>query len=259
MVNEKYKLLNESLKALRNGTIKLLCLSGSAGFGKSYDTIKYLNETNCNYSYINCYSSPLAFYHLLFKNKDKEVIIFDDVQSLDNNIIISLLKSACWGVIKDKRIISWNTTSDTLNKLDIPEEFELNANIILIFNDINTDFKPIINRSVNIEFNFNFKEKIDIFRGLNLDEEIIKYIETNCNESTENLSIRTIVILTNLKKGSFDWRSFAKEILKNNEENELLLSLVSKSHKLRDACSEWVKRTGKSRASFFRYYKELNH
>jgi hypothetical protein len=257
MENPKFNLLNDSLKAIQNGSLNLLCLSGSAGFGKSYDTLKYLEDNKIDYSYFNVYSSPMAFYKNLFINKDKGVIVFDDVQNLDNPIIISILKSACWGVLDNKRIIGWHTTSEAFNKLGIDDNFILNANIVLIFNDILKDFEPIINRSVNIEFYFNFKEKIKIFEDLNLDKEIINYVKNNCSEATENLSIRTIVILSKLKKDGFQWENFANEMLKTNGENELILKLVQKCNKLEDACSEWINLTGKSRRTFFNYYSKI--
>ncbi len=257
MVNSKYLLLNESLNAIHKGSINLLCLSGSAGFGKSYDTLKYLEENKTDYAYLNTYSSPLAFYNSLYLNKDKKIIVFDDVQNLDNNIIISILKSACWGVLKNKRVVGWRTTSESFNKLEIPEEFELNANIILIFNDELKGFEPIINRSVNIEFNFNFNEKIQIFEELKLDKEIIDYIKTECNEATENLSIRTIVILTKLKNDGFKWKDFAKEMLKADGEKDLVLSVLSNCQVVKDACFEWMKATGRSESSFYRIYRKL--
>jgi len=255
--NNKYILLEESLRALRKKSINLICLSGSAGFGKSYRTLKYLEDKKVDYCYLNTYSSPLAFYKNLYLNKDKEIIVFDDVQNIDNNIIIAILKSACWGILDDKRVLGWHTTSENFNKLNIEEEFVLNANIILIFNDPLQNFKPIINRSINIDFYFSFEEKIKIFEELGMDEEIIKYVKLNCSDATDNLSIRTLKILSNLKKDNFNWRMFAGEMLKSDAENELILKLLTNCHTVRDASSEWTKLTGKSQRTFFRYYSKL--
>jgi len=255
--NNKYILLEESLRALRKKSINLICLSGSAGFGKSYRTLKYLEDKKVDYCYLNTYSSPLAFYKNLYLNKDKEIIVFDDVQNIDNNIIIAILKSACWGILDDKRVLGWHTTSENFNKLNIEEEFILNANIILIFNDPLQNFKPIINRSINIDFYFSFEEKIKIFKELGMDEEIIKYVKLNCSDATENLSIRTLKILSNLKKDDFNWRMFAGEILKSDAENELILELLDKHGIVKKACSAWMNKTGKSRATFYRAKKGL--
>lgn len=255
--NKKFVLLDESLKAINNGSINLICLSGSAGFSKSYGTLNYLKKEKVDYCYLNTYSSPLAFYKNLYLNKDKKIIVFDDVQNIDNKIIIAILKSACWGVLDEKRVIGWHTTSETFEKLKIEEEFVLNANIILIFNHRLPNFEPIINRSVHIEFYFNFEEKIKIFEDLNLDKEIIEYVKINCSDATDNLSIRTIIILSNLKRDGFDWRMFAQEILKSNSENELILELVTQCSAIENACKKWMEMTGKSRRTFFRHYAKL--
>ena len=258
MLSEKYALLEESLQALQKNSINLLCLCGAAGFGKSYTTMKYLEDHNADYAYFNTYSSPLAFYKNLYLNKDKNIIIFDDIQNLDNPVIIAILKAACWGILDNKRVVGWHTTSETFYKLGVDEDFILNANLILIFNDTPKGFEPIINRSINIEFNFTYQEKLQIFQGLNLDPEILAYVKANCSEATENLSIRTIKILEKLKTDGFDWPKFAKEMLKNNEYGNELVKLVSKYHETKTICEEWINATGKSRASFFRLKKKLN-
>ena len=55
----KYKLLNESLKAIKDHAIKLLILKGEAGFGKTYTTLKYITQNKLNHIYINTYITPL--------------------------------------------------------------------------------------------------------------------------------------------------------------------------------------------------------
>jgi hypothetical protein len=256
-MNDKYILLNESLKALKS-SLNLIILKGTPGFGKTHNTLNFLNENKIDYKYVNSYSSPLAFYKLLFENKDKEVVVFDDLQNIDNSIIISMLKSACWSVLENNRVISWYTTSSNFEKLDIPESFELKAKIILIFNDEYRGFEPIINRGFCLDIDFNFKEKIEIFRSLNLDKEIIDYIELNCNDSTENLSIRTIVILSKLKIDGFDWKMFSKEMLRNKGDISLILDLLPNCHTVKDCCDKWREKTCKSERSFYRAYSKIN-
>jgi len=248
MTNKKYELLNESLKALSENTINLLILKGYAGTGKTYTTLKYVKDNNLNYKYVNNYATPLSFYKLVYENRNKDIIIFDDVQSINDQRIKSMLKSICGELDDGTRMVSYYSTSPLLEKNDLPESFELTANITLIFNDNISGFEPIINRGVTIDFFFNFDEMIKILEDFqesaNIEQEVMDYVKKNCNQATSNLSIRTLVILSNLHRAGFDYKIFAEEILKTDRG---LYDLIELSEK------EWVNKTGMSRASY--YYK----
>lgn len=262
MTHEKFILLEESLKALGKDIFNLLILKGEPGIGKTYRIINYLKDNKIDYEYVNAYTTPLKFFEILFKNRNKKIIVFDDVQSIDNPLIVNFLKSACWGVLDNQRELSYFSSNSYLEKNDLPESFNFNANIILIFNHDIKDYAPIINRGVQIGFDFTFKEKLEIFKELqsvaNLDSEVLEYISTFGGVSTSNLSIRTLVILSELKRKGFDFKLFAKEMLKNDDELNLLIDLVSKSQGITEACDSWISRTGRSRATFFRLKKRLN-
>ena len=75
----------------------------------------------------------------------------------------------------------------------------------------------------------------------------MEYVKENCNEATENLSVRTLVILSNLKRGDYDFKKFAEEILSIDEDIELLRTLNYK---------EWVEETGKHTATYYRRRKK---
>jgi len=262
-MQEKFKLLEQSLKALLGENFNLLICKGEAGFGKSHRVKEFLKENDVSHAWFSSYATPLKFYDLLHENKDKEVIVFDDVQSIDNNLIKGMLKSACWSVLNEKRKVSYYTTSEAIKKLGCPEEFEINANIILIYNYDMPDYAPLISRGLTIDINFSFKEKIQILEELrekaNIYEEVLDYIKKYCTPATENLSIRTAVILSKLLENDYDWKMFAREMFKVNEDKALLIDLVAKSHKIKDACMEWTKQTGKHRATFFRYKKQIEN
>ncbi len=133
MTNQKYELLDESLKAIAEDKINILILVGEAGMSKTYNTISYLRENNINYEYVSSYSTPLSFYEILYKNSEKDVVVFDDISSIGNSLIISLLKSACW-TFNHKKIVSYNSTSKVLEERGLPESFEFKGRVILIFN-----------------------------------------------------------------------------------------------------------------------------
>ena len=153
-------------------------------------------------------------------------------QSISDVKIKSMLKSVCGELDDGKRIVSYHSTSPILEKNDLPSSFELNVNIILIFNDDISGFEPIINRGVTIDFFFNFDEMIDrikeVQQSANIEQEVLDYVLQTCNEATENLSIRTLVILSNLKRKGYDFKLFADEILKTNKEIYDLVTMTAK-------------------------------
>ena len=246
-MNKKYELLNESLKALSESAINLLILKGYAGTGKTYSTLKYVKENNLNYKYINNYATPLAFYKLIYENRKKDIIIFDDTQSINDPRIKSMLKSVCGELDDGKRLISYHSTSPVLEKNDLPESFELDVNIVLIFNDDISGFEPIINRGITIDFFFNFDEMIEVLedfqKSANIEQEVMDYVKLNCNQATSNLSIRTLVILSQLHRAEYDFKLFAKEILKIDKGLNDLIEMSSK---------DWCDKTGKHLATFYR-------
>ena len=247
MTNEKYELLQKSLEAVSKGTIKLLILKGLPGTGKSFATLKYVKENGLNYEYINNYATPLAFYKLLYEKRNKDVIIFDDVQSIGDPKIKSMFKSACGELEDGRRVVSYHSTSPILKSEGLPESFELEGNIVLIFNDDISGFEPIVNRGVTIDFLFNFQEMMEVLQtfqaAAGIEQEVMDYVKENCNQATNNLSIRTLVMLSKLKKDGYDFKMFAKEILKTNEIMHDLIELDEKS---------WCDKTGMSRATYYR-------
>lgn len=249
---DKYNLLNESLKAISQNAINLLILRGEAGFGKTHATLEFVSKQGINYKYVNNYATPLSFYHLLYKNRKKEVIIFDDIQGISDPKIRSILKSACWESEEGKRIINYNSTSSILDKHEIPTSFELEARIILIFNEHLEDFDPVFNRGVLINLDFSFEEKVKILEDFQevagIDKEVLDYVKSNCNPGTQNLSIRTLVILSKLKSSDFDFRMFAKEMLKTDDETFDLINLDYKS---------WFDKTGQHYSTYYRKRKRL--
>ncbi len=249
-MNRKYELLDKSLKALSESAINLLILKGNPGTGKTFTTLKYVKDNSLNYKYVNNYATPLAFYKLIYENREKDIIIFDDVQSICDPKIKSMLKSVCGELDNGKRIISYYTTSPILEQNDLPDSFELDVNVVLIFNDSISGFEPITNRGITIDFFFNFKEMIKVLEEFqeqaNIDEEVMDYVRQNCNQATSNLSIRTLVILSNLHRAKYDFKLFAEEILSPDTGLSDLIKLSEK---------EWCEKNEMSRRSYYRKRK----
>jgi len=246
ITNGKYVLLKESLEAIKDGDINILSLFGGPGCGKTVTTLKYLKEQEINYAYINSYATPLSFYELLYNNRNKDVIVFDDVFNIGNPLILSMLKSACWTSDGDK-IVSYYSTSGKMDLRKLPESFKFNARVILIFNQPIPGYEPITNRGITINFTFTFEEKLKIFEEIKdeagIEQEILDYVKIYCNEATKNLSIRTLVILSQLKRSSKDYKRFAEENLSIDKDKEAILTMTAK---------EWTDETGRHVATYYR-------
>jgi len=251
ITNKKYVLLNESLKAISDNKINLLILKGSYGCGKTHITLNYLTENNINHKYITSYATPLSFYQILYENRNKEVVVFDDLHGANNPLVLAMLKSACWVSENNERTISYHSTSSKFDSLELPSSFKFKARIILIFNKIIKDYEPIINRGITINFNLNFNDKIKLFEEIKneakIDEEVLQYIKDNCNEATNNLSIRTLVNLSKLKRNEQDFKIFAEEILPKDDDKDLLLTM---------SYTEWSDKTGQHHATYYRKKKK---
>ncbi len=247
---EKYELLHKSLEAVSKGTINLLILKGLSGTGKTYATLKYAKKNELSYEYINNYATPLAFYKLLYKNRNKAIIIFDDLQSMGDPKIKSMFKSVCGELEDGKRIVSYYSTSPILEKEGLPDSFELTVKPILIFNEDISGFESIVNRGVTIDFNFSFKEMLEVLQTFQedagIEQEVMDYVKENCNQATNNLSIRTLVMLSKLKRDGYNFELFAREILKTDEGMRDLIELDEKS---------WCDKTGQSRRTYYRHRK----
>jgi len=247
ITNNKYVLLGESLKAMKENNIDILTLYGSPGSGKTHTTLEYLKENGINYTYINSYATPLSFYNILYESRNKKIVIFDDLHNVSNPLILAMLKAACWAS-DGKKIVSYHSTSDKLEKMDLPESFEFDSNVVLIFNNLISGYEPITNRGITIEFCFNFEDKIKIFEEIKKDaeieEDVLDYVKKNCSDATENLSIRTLVILSRIERSKGDYKLFAKEILKTDRNKAFLIDMT---------CKEWCDETGMHRRTYFKH------
>ena len=167
------------------------------------------------------------------------------------------------------RKISWNSS-----KLkDIPNEFILKANIILIINEIPKNLgRDLINsRCLNYEFKFNNFEILAIMKAIadtkhpKLSKEerhkIIDYITEYVDETTLNFDLRVQNKIENLyiyDKNS--WKDLAKPLLNTkNEKLMLLKNLIKECSDIKEVKNKWIDETGLSIRQYQRYNKKLKN
>lgn len=260
-----YEIPTEYIKAVCKGNIKGMLFCGCAGVGKTYLTRQILLKEGISFIESRGVSSALALYHFLYKNNDeKKVLLFDDVHGLINNPnAFSILLGALWD-----GLISWNTTSD---KLEAPAQFLFKSKIIIIANEIQNiaGAEILKSRCLCYSLNFSWKEKIEVMYLIanqshqNLSKEerikIVDFIKENTDNSNIELDLRTQQKIENLYLYNREnWQELAKPLLKKDKILNILVNALKNSGTIREAEQEFIKESGLSRASFYRYRDKLS-
>ena len=252
------------IKMVINGNTKGFILFGEGGLGKSHLIFKTFKEENKDFAYLKGHITQLELYHFLF-NHQNEFIVLDDINILDNENNLNLLK----GCLDDNnRWVNYHTTSD---KLECPSKFLFNGSLILLLNQkprTNPSLRAVESRVLNYCLEFDYKTKLKLifelskkdYKGIEKEDrlKIAEFIKLNTSESTINLNFRLLYQFFEIfKYDKLNFERLAKSLLKVDEEEDLINSLVSKVSSIKEVCEEWCEITGKSRASFFRVYSRI--
>jgi hypothetical protein len=263
-------------KGISFGTI----IEGPGGTGKTYRILNNLKDVD--YAYTDSFTTPAAFYIWMYKNRNKEVLIVDDVSGFMNNEkILAFLKGGLWEV-NGKRILHYMTTKPLQDENGeyVPNTFILSARMIIITNRLNKKnphLNAVITRVNYCKVEIDFDELMNIFEqivkkdypGLTLEErmEVYEFIKKNTSESNVSLNIRSLikcfqqyVYSKNIKSPDLWKRLTMISILQKNP-NLVIVEEIENDPKLTtvDAkVKEFGKRTGKSRATYFRLKEQLN-
>ena len=139
----RFQILTDMTKAVKEGTVRAMIVSGPPGVGKSFgveevltrdDLFNQLGERKPKYEVVKGAMSALGLYAKLYKYSDsKNVVVFDDCDSvLLDDVSLNILKAAL--DTSKKRTISWNTDSRLLRSEGIPDKFEFKGGAIFITN-----------------------------------------------------------------------------------------------------------------------------
>ena len=121
-------------------------IKSRGGLGKTttvYMAISELELSEDSYEYVSGHLTKTELFKKLHDNREK-VIIFDDVSTISNKEIVSLLKNVLWGA-NGKRYVQYNSPTKMLE--NYPSKFEFTGQIIVCSNDFQ-NFDSADNRAL---------------------------------------------------------------------------------------------------------------
>jgi hypothetical protein len=230
-LRERFTVLTDMTRAVRQGNIRAMIVSGPPGVGKSYGVedvlfrdglFDTLGERKPKYEIVKGAMSSIGLYSKLYEFSEKgNVIVFDDCDSiLMEDLSLNILKGALDS--GKKRVISWNTDSRILRSEGIPDRFEFKAGAIFITNikfehvrskKLRDHLDALESRCHYIDLEMDTtREKIlrieQIVEDGMLDpyefepeikQEIVDFIKTN-KDKVRELSLRMVLKIADLKK-----------------------------------------------------------
>jgi len=242
-LGERFEILDEMTKAVRQGDIRAMIVSGPPGVGKSYgveaqlqkaDLFNTLAEKKPKFEIVKGAMSALGLYAKLYEfSGEGNVVVFDDCDSiLMEDLSLNILKGALDS--STRRFIAWNTDSRLLRSEGIPDRFEFKGAAIFI---TNIKFEHVKSKRlrdhldalesrchyIDLQMDTN-REKIlrikqVIQQGKMLErfdfeecqkDELIEFVEANQLKLRE-LSLRMVLKLADLRRGfPNNWQAMAK-------------------------------------------------
>jgi hypothetical protein len=141
-LRERFEILTEMTKAVKQGDVRAMIVSGPPGVGKSHGVEEVLDRYKMmetmggkkTHEVIKGAMSPIGLYCKLFKMSEAgNVVVFDDCDSIfQEDLSLNILKAALDS--KQNRWIHWNTDSFKLRNEGVPDKFKFEASAIFITN-----------------------------------------------------------------------------------------------------------------------------
>lgn len=269
--DQKLNVVNHLISALLSSSdVYSLVVHGGGGVGKTLSTLSAIkkNVKDDGWAYVNGFLTPLALYEWIYKNKDKEVIVFDDVEGLfNNNYSVAILKGALWET-NGSRICQYNSTSE---KLTVAPVCIVKAKVIILANEIPSKqglgLSALFSRAMNYNLEFTYKEKLRLIEKYLAKEDqltnkekhlVWELIEQNTNEATKDFNFRTLRKAISLIK--YNAKEAKKLFLATTEIDEVKFAYfeaIKATKIVKEQIKIFIEKTGMHRATFFRIKKEV--
>jgi hypothetical protein len=252
-----YSELERYGRAFADGHFEVFLLVGNPGLEKSTMLRKALEGKDARW--IEGTLSAFQLYCETWEYKD-HIFAIDDVDDLygDRNAV-RLLKCLCQ--TEPVKRLGWHTNASKLDKDGIPREFGTKSPVAIIANEwkaLNKNVGALEDRGILIHFRPTAREVHQRVRAWFADDEIYGFIGGLLHLIAEP-SMRHYVNCLRLKEAGLDWREALYESVGITGETLAVARLLDDpsfaSGEARVA--EFVERTGRSRATYFRIARKL--
>ena len=242
-LSERFDILNEMTKAVKEGNVRAMIVSGPPGVGKSFgveavlqkaDLFNTLAERKPKFEVVKGDMSSIGLYAKLYEfAAEGNVVVFDDCDSiLMEDLSLNILKGALDS--SERRFISWNTDSRLLRSEGIPDRFEFKGAAIFI---TNIKFEHVKSKRlrdhldalesrchyIDLQMDTNREKILRIKQVVNAGEmlskyefeecikdEIVEFVDANQDKLRE-LSLRMVLKVAQLRKAfPTTWKSMVK-------------------------------------------------
>jgi Cdc6-like AAA superfamily ATPase len=239
---------------LKNERVNGFFVVGSAGIGKTFNLIKKLQEKGLKFTIVKGHHTNLSFYRTLYENRERSILIIDDVVSLaQDKEKISLLL----GALDDSHMVMWNSSSPLTS--DLPREFLFHSKVFVLANEFkeNNEFlKALKDRCIFYELKFSREQIIEMLYILakerNYSLELVDYLkELSENNIIKNLSLRLLDKLYPYCNNGCDWKRLVKDIIEIDEIENIVFELMKSNKTVKEQVKEFIEKTGLSRTTYF--------
>ena len=242
-LGERFEILTEMTKAVKQGTVRAMIVSGPPGVGKSYGVeqvlqkdglFDILGERKPKFEVVKGAMSSIGLYAKLYEfSEEKNVIVFDDCDSiLMEDLSLNILKGALDS--SNKRVIQWNTDSRLLRSEGIPDKFEFKGAAIFI---TNIKFEHVKSKKlrdhldalesrchyIDLQMDTNREKLLRIRQVIKenemlsryefepvVEDELVEFVVTNQDRLRE-LSLRMVLKIADLRKAfPLSWTAMVK-------------------------------------------------
>jgi len=241
-IRERFEVLTQMTEATQEGNVRAMIVSGPPGVGKSYGVEEQLNRSDIfnkmadvppKFEVVRGSMSALGLYQKLYKfSHPGNILVLDDCDTvLFDDVSLNILKAALDS--SKKRYISWNSESRVLAHEGVPDRFEYRGSVIMITNikfnyvkskKLQDHLAAIMSRCHYLDLTMDstrdkFLRCKQIVRDGNMlneygfskeeGEGLIQFMEDH-KEQLNEISLRMVTKLADLKKMSDDWQKLAR-------------------------------------------------
>ena len=241
-IRERFEVLTQMTEATQEGNVRAMIVSGPPGVGKSYGVEEQLNKSDIfnkmadvppKFEVVRGSMSALGLYQKLYKfSHPGNILVLDDCDTvLFDDVSLNILKAALDS--SKKRYISWNSESRVLAHEGVPDRFEYRGSVIMITNikfnyvkskKLQDHLAAIMSRCHYLDLTMDstrdkFLRCKQIVRDGNMlneygfskeeGEGLIQFMEDH-KEQLNEISLRMVTKLADLKKMSDDWQKLAR-------------------------------------------------